>query len=43
MIDLLSLFDFDEGSSGATDVLQVEYAILECDFCVIARNALVQD
>ena len=42
MVDVFSVFDFDEGASGAADVLEVEAGFAELYLRVVAADALIQ-
>jgi hypothetical protein len=41
MVNLFSIFNFDEGSSSTTNVFQVENTVIEFDLSMITTNTLV--
>ena len=41
MVDGFSLVNFDEGSSGATNIFQIEIGVLKLDFSVVSADTLI--
>ncbi len=41
MVDLLTLFDFNEGPSCTPNIFQIKYSTVELNLSVISRNTLI--
>ena len=41
MIDDFSFVNFDEGSSGTSDIFQVESTIFKFDLCMVATDTFI--
>ena len=43
MVDGFAVINFYESTSRASDVFEIEHAVFEFDFSVVARNTLVEN